>query len=200
MELPADMAALLGADSVHASRDKLDAITQGAAQILVRTARIQKLEEEIAREQQALKLLQEQTLPALMEEAQIPSIGIDDDYTLERQRQVFANITKPNAAKACWWLQKAGYGAIVKANFKINVDKGDQLLQARIRKGLEKAKIPFEESVGVHPQTLNAFVRESLEQGRKLTPLIGVHCQQVAVLVRKKQSAAPRLKRGTRRA
>jgi hypothetical protein len=192
-----EMAALLGADSVHPNRDKLDAITQGAAQVLVIGARIRQLEEQLAAEQAALKTLQEQTLPSLMEEAQIPRIGIDEEYDLERQQQVFANITKANANKACAWLQKNGYGALVKANFKINVDKGDTRTQERIRSGLRKAKIPFEESVGVHAQTLGAFVRESLAQGRKLTPLIGVHCQPVAVLVKRK-NAQPKLKRGTR--
>lgn len=195
--VPDEMAALLDAAAVPPARDKLDAITQGAAQILVRRARIEALQQELEAEQLALKTLQEQTLPALMEEAQIPRIGLDDEYDLERQRQVFAHINKDNSAKACLWLQKHGYGAIVKASFKINVDKGDTKTQERVRNGLVKAKIPFEESVGVHAQTLNAFVRESLEAGRVLSPLIGVHCAPVAVLVKKKGGPA-RLKRGTK--
>ncbi len=196
-ELPAEMQALLGADSVPPGRDKLDAIVQDAAQVLVRTARIEQLKKELEDEQEALRLLKEQTLPTLMDEAQIKSIGIDEDYTLERQDHVFANITVANAPKACAWLQKNGYGAIVKAEFKITVAKGDEKTQQRIRNGLTKAKIAFEERQGVHAQTLNAFVRESLASGRKLpSKLIGVHCQPVAVLVKKRASAAPKLKRG----
>lgn len=136
-----------------------------------------------------IQRIETEVLPSLMDEAHTKKITLDGGVQFERAERVFASVSKANAAKAAAWLIKAGYGSIVKMGFNIEVPKGDVKLQTKIKGILAKAKIKFGELTGVHPQTLLAFVKESLEAGRKLPSEISVHTQGVVkVTFPKKES------------
>jgi hypothetical protein len=124
-----------------------------------------------------IQSLENETLPSLMDEASTKHIELIGGITFTRGEEVYASISKANAPKATQWLIDHGYGALVKLGFNIEVAKGDVKLQEKIRKILVKAKLRFGELTNVHPQTLKAFVKESLEAGRKLPKEISVHTQ-----------------------
>lgn len=133
----------------------------------------------------------ETVLPQLMDEAGLPAIELDDDTRIERGEDVYASISAANAADATAWLEKNGYGAIVKFGFVIPVDKGDTKLADHIRGVLTKARIGYEEKGGVHAATLTAFVKEALTAGRPLPKSITHHVQpRVRVKKAKKKRAA----------
>lgn len=172
------------------SSDKLEAITTAAGQLLELYGQRQELEDKAALVNGEVVRLTQEVLPALMDEAQVRQLKLDDDTTLSRVDDVFASISKADANAAADWLVANGYGSLVKTGFHIPVDKGDVKLQKQIRTLLQKARIGYEELASVHAQTLRAFARESIEAGRQLTPLIKVHVQPVVKLARKKGRAS----------
>ena len=135
--------------------------------------------------------ISEHVLPQLMDEAGLPAIELDDDTRIERGEDVYASISAANAPDATAWLEKNGYGAIVKFGFVIPVDKGDTKLAAHIRGVLEKARIGYEEKGGVHAATLTAFVKEAIGIGRPLPPSITHHVQPRVRVKKANQRAAP---------
>ena len=183
--------ALIAEDAAaqQASPDTLARITTAAAELQVLEARVDQLEQETKEAEREARRLAEQVLPSLMDEAGVPFLGLEDGSKLERTEAVFASIAKDNAREATQWLEEHGYGSLVKNGFYIPVDKGDVKLSAKVRKVLEKAGLPFDEQCGVHPQTLVAFVRESLSQGRELPKTITYHVQPKVVI---KQSRKPK--------
>ena len=152
-------------------------------------------EEAEACEKEARRIA-EHVLPQLMDEAGLPAIELDDDTRIERGEDVYASISAANAPAATAWLEKNGYGAIVKFGFMIPIDKGDTELATHIRGVLERARIGYEEKGGVHAATLTAFVKEAIGAGRPLPPSITHHVQpRVRVKKAKKRAASGRKQR-----
>jgi hypothetical protein len=75
----------------------------------------------------------------------------------------------------------------------VELEKGDTALLELTRKALQKAKIGFEETAGVHAGTLKSFVKELLADGTKPPESITYHQQPTVVL---KAAKAPRVSKG----
>jgi len=168
--------------SAAASPDQLARITGEAANLIEYSATLEGLEKREKEVKAEIVKLQQEVLPALMDEAGVRTIGLEGDFTLERDELVFASVSKANAPAATKWLEESGNGALIKCSFSIPVEKGDVKLMAKIRKLLVANKIGFEESTGVHPQTLLAFVKERLADGKPIPASITHHVQPVVKL------------------
>lgn len=165
-----------------ATPDQLARITTEGIRLIELTKQSETFAEQSKVAKQDAYKIATEVLPSLMDEAGIKMVGLADDFTLTREEQVFANVTKDNMSEACAWLEKSGHGSIIKNEFVIPVEKGDTKAMKLIRKLLKANKIPFEESMGVHPKTLEAFVKESVEEGRTLPAFIGSHIVPVVKL------------------
>lgn len=162
-----------------ASADKLAVITHTAHELQRVEREVLTITEQLETKTKEKQKLEFDVLPALMDEVGLKDFTLDDGYKVERGEEVYASISKENAPVACTWLTKHGYGSIVKTVFTVEVPRGPEApkVSAAIRKLLEKNQITFEYSAGVHPQTLKAFAKESIEASRKLSPAISVHQQ-----------------------
>lgn len=171
-----------------AAPDKLAVIVDKAHELQGVKRRIAQAEAEVERLNKERETLEFGVLPALMDEARLREFTLDDGYKILRDEAVFVSLSKDNAPTACAWLTKHGYGAIVKTQFEIVIPKGPEApkVAAFVRTLLAKNKLEFQYSQGVHPQTLKAFVKESIEQCRKLTPTISVHQKPRAQLIEPK--------------
>lgn len=155
------------------------------ARIVEQADELRALRRAIAQAEEVLKQLKSheftlvtQTLPSLMDAAgKLRALTLEDGSKLERKEEVFASISQENAEAAASWLVKHGYGAIVKTTIAVQLEKGDAKARKAAEAALRKARIPYECRSGVHPQTLKAFVRESIERGRALPEIIKVHVQ-----------------------
>ena len=164
------------------------------AQITTSAHELQQVRKRIANGMQLLEELQNEelrlsteVLPQLLDTAGVSKLTLDDGEEISREENVFASLAKDKATAACAWLEKHGYGGIVKGQFIIPLPKGNPKAIAKIRAALKKTRIKFEEVVSVHPQTLKAFVRESLEESRDLSrSQITYHVQPTVKLKAKK--------------
>lgn len=185
----AELDAMIAADAdaqdlPPASLGRLTTLAEDAAEL---SRRIIAAEAEIDSMTKERRRLTEQVLPSLMDEAGLSSLTLTDGATMTRGEQVYASIAKDRANEAAAWLVENGYSALVKDSISISFDKGDVKLSAKVVTMLTKAKIGFERRSAVHPQTLVAFVKESLTQGRKLPESISCHVQPCVVLKQAKR-------------
>lgn len=172
------------------SPDTLARITTTAhqlRQVQHRLSVAEKAVEELAAE---ARRLSNELLPSLMDEAGTLTLTLDDHTTVTRTESVYASLAKDKREVACAWLCKHGYDGLVKNAFAIQMPRGSTKEAARVAAVLKKAKVRFEFSQTVHPQTLLAFVKESLEAGRKLPPSITYHVQPTVVVKIPKEPTA----------
>lgn len=185
-ELEAEMAA--DAAAITATPDQLSVIKAKAAELVEYQLTLEGLGERVAAVKKEIEKLQTDVLPSLMDEAQVTLIGLEGDCTLERGEKVFASISKANAPEATKWLEDIGAGALIKLDIKVELEKGDVALAKKVRDLLTKSRIGFSESSGVHPQTLLAFVKERLADGKPLPESITYMIQPLVTVKPPKKS------------
>jgi hypothetical protein len=170
------------------SSELLHRITSTAALLRDAKANLAKAEVVMEEWKGVVRRLREQTLPALLDEAQVSSLGLQDaDGTIvEKSEEVYASLSKDKAPAACAWLDEHGYGALIKSEVVVEAPRGDRQTAIAAMNALRKAKVSFVERSTVHPQTLKAFVRESLAEGRVLSPDITYHTVPVVDLKAKR--------------
>lgn len=180
-----DMIAADAAKKVVAP-DKLELLKGTAYKVQEIDKRLLKYGEVASELQKERFRLTTEVLPNLMSECEMPFFPLDEDTTVKLEDEVYASISQANAADACAWLTKNGYSAIVKEDIRIPLDKGDAKRSKMVQSLLKKNKIGFALTGGVHPATLKAFVKESIEKGRKLPESITFLQQPTAKLARVK--------------
>ena len=123
-------------------------------------------------------------LPAAMAEVGMLEFKLADGTQIKIKPEVYASIPKALQPQAYRWLDEHGVCEIIKSKVEVAFgrDKREQV----------KALISIIEAAGfdnystkeaIHPQTLNAFVREQLEAGINLPPeLFSVHRVSKAVI------------------
>jgi hypothetical protein len=165
------------AASAAPSTDMLARITTAAHALLELKAQEIALETQLAELKKQIMEMEFNTLTSLMDEAGVPMLALDEGQQLVRGEEVYASISKANAAAAAAWLIAHGYGAIVRTKVLVELEKEDTELLDLTRSALDKAHIGYEESSAVNAATLRAFVKERLEAGTELPDSISVHVQ-----------------------
>lgn len=125
---------------------------------------------------EALRLLQEEHLPAVMAELGLLSTKLQNGAELALSKNYFAKIPAGAEKDALAWLEAHGSAAIAKQTLNVTHDHFEQA-----KKACENAGVPYDVSLKINPQTLKAFVREQLEKGENLPfETFGVYVQNVA--------------------
>jgi len=117
-----------------------------------------------------LRLLSEETIPEAMINLQTDEISIDEDHLLVVAPHVYGSIPPEKEEQCFLWMEKHGYGALIKSTFKIEFDRLAEKSTERFRAMLHKTKYvakdgTFTEKKGVLSQTLTKFLREAIADG-----------------------------------
>ena len=144
---------------------------------------LQKLQEEVKEtelllhaQKEALRMYEEQALPEAMQAANLREIVLTNGSKITLNEFYKGYISEKNREAAHAWLLSNNHGGIIKheVSLKFGKDEGEKAqdaVQSLKQKGLDPA---VKESV--HPQTLNAFVKEQLTSGKDLpAELFGVY-------------------------
>ncbi len=154
-------------------------IWETARELYRKLKEIAKLTAELEDATAEVRRLQETVLPDMLSQAQTKELTSETGVKLEKKDKVYASISKENEGPANAWLEKQGFGALIRSSFEIPLDKGDTKTRKLLRALLKKAKVAFAEKSSVHHQTLLAFVRESIEKARQLPESIKYHVQPI---------------------
>lgn len=108
-----------------------------------------------------LTLAPEGNLPAVTARlAPYYKAGIGSDWEPERREEAFET------------LEHMGGGDLIKTQFIVDLDRGDNATAKKIEDGLKRMGIPFTRQLSVHWKTLTSFVQEQYEsKPPKILPL-----------------------------
>lgn len=144
---------------------------------------IAELEEAIANYKTDYNTIVSKTLPSAMQKARMSEFKTDDGAYISMHQVVSGSLPKDTIKRetAIEWMEMNGAESLVKRKFSIQLQKGDDVTAARLRKGFASAGIDYFEDVNVHPQSLAAFARERLEKGEPVpVDTLGLYIADVA--------------------
>jgi len=145
-----------------------------------------KLEADIAAAEEALKLLKDQLkqisttdIPEALAECGLLEFKTRDGYKVSVNPFYSASIPKDKQDEAFKWLRDNGHGDLIKNTISVNFGRKEDAAAASFKARLTKEGTSYTDKVGVHPQTLRAFVREQVESGHNLPmDLLGIFIGQ----------------------
>ena len=123
------------------------------------------------------------TVPDLMDKLGIAEHKTVDGKELKMSEVLRGSIPEANLPKALDWLDSNGHEKLIKRTITIDFGKGDEAWAKKFERDCAKRKKPLnlKRKRGVHPQTLQAFVRGQLEEGVDFPmDLFGVFRQRFA--------------------
>lgn len=152
--------------------DKVSGEKGSALSTLIRES--MKIDEDIAQTEQYLKDLKfkkrkvnEEDIPALMQEMGMDSITVDGNKVALRQF-VHARIAEDKRDEAFQWLRSIGEGDLIKHDVTVSFKAGQDNVAGSVVAGLEEQGLDPAQKTHVHPQTLKAWVKGRIESGKEI--------------------------------
>lgn len=155
----------------------LKSLTSLANQQVSLEDKIAEIEAELKAKKAELRKLSEEDLPTAMQELGMKQLVLLDGTRLSIEKDYKAGISGPRRVLAHEWLREHGHGGMIKVMLEADLtgreDRERKVQEAK--KVLEALGVPVSAEERVHPQTLVAWVREQLENGKEVpTDLFGV--------------------------
>jgi len=155
--------------------DKFDTVsTEGASRLSNLIRESMDLDSKIADAEQYLKDLKykkrkvnEEDIPALMQEMGMDSITVDGNMVALRQF-VHARITEDKREEAFAWIRSVGEGDIIKNDVTVSFSSGQDNLAGAVVDDLRNQGLDPAQKTHVHPQTLKAWVKGRIESGKEI--------------------------------
>jgi hypothetical protein len=151
-------------------------------------------EEQVKEAEARLKILKEQArdvaerqLPDAMAEVGMAKFVLTDGSEVTVKPFYSAKIGDDKRDECFNWLQDHGHEALIKDEVSITFNKGEHERAEEFKSQLEQQGIEYKGKMGVHSQTLTAFVREQVESGAEFPlELFNVYIGQIAKVKRSK--------------
>jgi hypothetical protein len=149
---------------------------------------IEHLESELSLAKGALEKVQEEDLPAVLQEFGLSEMKLSDGTKIVVKQEYYATIKEQHRNAAFAWLEANGHGDLIKHDVSLSFTKGQDEYAKKAMDLLADEGFSYHDKQQVHPQTLRAFVREQIEAGREL-PMeeFSVHVKQIAKLNKEKK-------------
>ena len=129
--------------------------------------RANQIDIEVARAEDQLKALKEtqtdlkqRRIPDLMDELGVMEFTTTSGLKVSVKRKVRANITDSTRTAAIAWFKEHNLERMVKNEFKLSLDKGEDVKAEELAKIIEKMGLVCTNKKSVHPSSLSAFVRQ----------------------------------------
>jgi len=106
--------------------------------------------------------LREETIPAAMQELGIDQLVLETGFKLTIKQDVYASIPAERKVEAFDWLERNGFGGLIKVDVTTKFGKGDFETAKRLVAELQQRGLTPDINQSVHAQTLKAFLREQL--------------------------------------
>lgn len=155
--------------------NKFDSVTtEGGSRLSHLIRESMDLDSKIADAEQYLKDLKykkrkvnEEDIPALMQEMGMDSITVDGNKVALRQF-VHARITEDKRDEAFAWIRSVGEGDIIKNDVTVSFSSGQDNLAGAVVDDLRNQGLDPAQKTHVHPQTLKAWVKGRIESGKEI--------------------------------
>jgi hypothetical protein len=161
----------------EASGDDLKRISTLTAEVLEVADQVAQMEEQLKEKKEELRKLRDEKLPDLMRnELGLETVTLASGETLTVKPAFGCSITEANKAKAHKWLRDNGFGDLIKNQVTVSFGRDeDKVAEVCMRMVELLFAIKPANKVGVHSNTLKAFVKEQKGKGVTLPDSISVH-------------------------
>lgn len=168
MSLKDQFAADMAAPSV--TNADLTQITLLAEQQLHYETLIETLEADIKDAKEKLRDVAERALPEAMASVGMEKFRLNNGYEVSVKDGVAASMRAERTLDAVTWLEGGGFGDVVKDEIRVALGRGELKTAQEFMSLAERLGVGATERLAVHPQTLNALVREQMEKGVEFPP------------------------------
>jgi len=166
----------------------------GLSKISTLAAAYTDLDEEIKDAETRLKILKESArqiaevqLPNAMAEVGVAKFTLTDGSEVTVKPFYSAKISDDKREECFTWLQDHGHEALIKEEVVLTFNRGEHEQAEEFKAQLEQQGMEFSGKMGVHSQTLTAFVKEQVESGAEFPlELFNVYIGQIAKIKRSK--------------
>ncbi len=172
-------------EDVAPASNELGAIADLAQRMFDLEAEIAQLEEHMKQKKQMLKMLAEQDLPDLMQELNIKNFTLSNGAKVEVKDIIQGSIPSQGAIdrakdpdeqeslrllqQQCFdWLREQGLGDLIKSQVEVQFGRNEDDACNAFTQELSSRNLAYKRAVGVHPQSLNATLRERLSEGKPI--------------------------------
>lgn len=165
------------------SDEALTRVADLTSLLLERKEQLERAEAALKDAQAALKQVEEVDLPRALLDVGLIEYKTTDGARVELKTSYHASIPKERQGEAFAWLDDNGYGAMIKHDVTVQFGRADGNRAARcfdlLREEFPDNKVVDREHVA--PQTLSAFVKEQMADGRDVPlDLLGVFTRRYA--------------------
>jgi hypothetical protein len=176
--------------AIQVSDAGLKRISDLANQQMATEDEIQELNEQLGEKQKRLRQISEIDLPLAMEEVGLKEFSLIAGEKVSIYHGVKASIPKIKEMEAFAWLKYHRAGSLIKNQVIVTFSMKQDAFANKFIRDLRRRKIQpqgWENKKTVHPQSLTAFVRTQLEEGREIPlDLLGVFQYDQARITRPK--------------
>jgi hypothetical protein len=144
----------------------IDTVKELARDMYARQRLIEDLEAKLEREKEELKKLAEDTLPNRMAQVGVSALELASGWRLELKPFSSCSIIEEEKQRALDWLRDNGGGDIIKNVVSVAFGRGEDEQAIKLVDHLRELNLPVTQDMNVNWQTLNAWVRAELSQGR----------------------------------
>lgn len=167
---------------------KLASISKLAAQIQDEEAGIERLEKELTEAKQRHKKLTEVDMPDLMDEIGVEEFTTAEGLGVKVEKKTRTSLPAARMEEGCDWLEEHGHAAIIKRMVSVAFNKDDEEKAKLMAEVLGNTFEQTEQKRTVHPSTLNAHIRQLIDEGADVDlDLFGVFEQRKAKIKQKKR-------------
>lgn len=160
-------------DEIEEFQDKSkDMISKISSELMEKLNQAKEIEQKIHQHEEAtkqlkeaLRILQEDEIPAIFTTIGISAIKLPTGETAEIVTNIHCGIPASRKDEAFDWLRENNHSEIIKNELKIRFGKKQDNVVAELKAEAEKLGLDFEQSTSVHASTLKAFVKEQMRSG-----------------------------------
>ena len=150
-----------------AADDKLRMVASLATQAQELEQRIKELQQLTRQQEDNLRDIVERQLPDVMKEIGLRDFTMENGTSISLENEVYATVPAGTKDQCLDWLRDRGFGDMIKNEFKIQFNVGEDEFATSVRHALLTLDQPvnFTQRATVLPQTLRAFIREQDKKG-----------------------------------
>ena len=161
----AEDSAIESKKSLSTDNAGLKTIAELAEKIQSQEQQIANTEEDLKKQKEELRNLQNEELPMLMQEIGIKKFELEDGSSVNVKEIYAGSISQANKEKAFNWLRQNKFDDIIKNTVTTAFGKGEDTAAQNFMDIAEQAGYTPIQKTEVHPQTLKAFIKERVEGG-----------------------------------
>ena len=171
-------------EDVAPASNELGAVADMARKMQDLAHEINRLEDTLKQKKQDLKMLAEHDLPDLMQELNIRDFTLTNGSKVEIKDVITGSVPSQGAIdrakgddkdelrirqQQCFeWLRQNGGADLIKSNVEVQFGRNEDDACNEFTNELRNRHMHYKRGVGVHPSSLNSFIKERLAEGKEV--------------------------------